>query len=878
MHRAFYDGRFRRTLFKTGRQVAKSTSLANFDILESAVIPHFKTMYVSPSKEKTVIFSTTRVAKVMRYSPHISKRFLTSDLSDRVLQKQFTNGSVMHFMYADEDPERLRSISSDRNCYDKDAYALTRRGWIPVSALQKIDRVADVNDEGIVEWNPPTDIFTKKYTGKMVTLTHRGFHLRVTGDHKLWLNYKVKHSKAYRQEDKYEFVPALEAAQSKRMGFKLTSRSGWKSVTCSLRKFEGTENKQRNCCEELYLPYRDFARLVGWYLSEGHTITRQYALNGPWKCPRPVLTQNISRGLDDILSTIKRCGLPFHINRSEDRECCQVVIASESLGRYFLPFGKSRDKYIPREFFESTELLEQVLQGIYLGDAMYHPGERWENGTLRTRSRRLAEDVQEAWLRLGRPAVIHTRMKAPNPEAEKEPMYEVCSYERDYLIFWKADFEKKERVRVEDTTGEEVSCFTVKHHRPIVKGNFKSLPCVGSNCYDEVQDILYDPVIIIGNETMANSSYGFETYAGTPKTMENTIQSLWEQSTQSEWVIRCDACGQQQYVDSVRSMGSEGIICLKCGEYLDSFRGQWMDFNRPKEMEYEPAFAMHGFHISQLIMPANLPKAVEKHGFSSSIVERAHERWTRILVKMNDPNYSQTLFKNEVLGVSDSLGERMITKEELEAICTQRVLYPIPNRAQMSGFKHIVGGVDWSGGGTDGVSRTVLWIWGFQQGTNKLVTLFYKIYPGANPVNSIEDIAMSCAAYNVSLVVGDAGGGAIANNLLQKRLGFHRVTQVQYGAPARALTFNGEDRYIANRTTLIDNYLMLLKNKQAEFGKVEDMAIAIDDILNEYEEVTSAGKKVWRHSPQKSDDCLHAGLFGWVAHKIVAGDLRFYQR
>ena len=512
MHRAFYDGRFRRTLFKTARQIGKSTSLANFNILECAVIPHFKTMYVSPQKEKTVIFSTTRVAKTMRYSPHISRRFLTADLSDRVLQKQFTNGSVMHFMYADEDPERLRSISSDRNCFD------------------------------------------------------------------------------------------------------------------------------------------------------------------------------------------------------------------------------------------------------------------------------------------------------------------------------------------------------------------------------EVQDILYDPVIIVGNETMANSPYGFETYAGTPKTMENTIQSLWELSTQSEWVMKCDACGQHQFVDSIRSIGKEGIICLKCGDYLDAFFGQWVDFNRPKELDYEPAFAMHGFHVPQLIMPANLPKACAKHHLPSAMIERAHERWTRIIVKMNDPNYSQSLFRNEVLGMSDSLGERMITKEELEALCTDRPLLLVPNRVHTSGFSHIVAGVDWSGGGMDGTSRTVLWIWGYRPGDAKLVTLLYKVYPGANPVNSIEEIARTCSAYNVALVVGDAGGGAIANNLLQTKLGFHRVTQVQYGAPAKALQFNGEDRYMANRTTLIDNYLMLLKNKKVEFGRVEDMAVAIEDILNEYEELTSSGKKVWRHSPQKSDDCLHAGLYGWIAFKITAGDLRFYQR
>ena len=82
---------------------------------------------------------------------------------------------------------------------------------------------------------------------------------------------------------------------------------------------------------------------------------------------------------------------------------------------------------------------------------------------------------------------------------------------------------------------------------------------------------------------------------------------------------------------------------------------------------------------------------------------------------------------------------------------------------------------------------------------------------------------------------------------------------------------------MSDRTTLIDNYFMLLKNKAVEFAPESQMKMAIEDILNEYEEVTQHGKKVWRHSPHKPDDCLHAGLFGWVAHKIAIGDTKFYQ-
>lgn len=508
MHRAFYDGRYRRILMKTARQVAKSTTLANFSIIECAVLPHFRTMFVSPSKEQTVRFSNARISKTMTYSPVIKDGFLHADLSYRMGHKQFRNGAEMYFTYACDDPDRLRGISSDRNLYD------------------------------------------------------------------------------------------------------------------------------------------------------------------------------------------------------------------------------------------------------------------------------------------------------------------------------------------------------------------------------EVQDILYDPVIIVGNECMSESNYGYETYAGTPKTMENTIQYLWDMSTQTEWVMKCEGCGCHQYIDDSRSIGKYGPICVKCGKYLNPFSGRWIDLSPPDPTRYpDPAQKLKGFHISQLIMPKNVPEAMKQRGGADH--ERALKRWYRILRKYEESPPS--LFRNEVLGVSDAIGTRMISLEELQELCVGVSLQEKPESGHFVNVTSTVAGVDWSGGGASGLSRTVLWVWGFRPKDQKLVTAFYRVYPGKNPVHAVEEIAKTCMDYNVQMVVGDAGEGAVANGLLRRYLEPHRVQQVQYGSYARALKWNGEDRYLGDRTTLIDNYFMLLKNKAVEFGPESQMRMAIEDILNEYEEVTTHGKKVWRHSPHKPDDCLHAGLFGWVAHKIAIGDTKFYQ-
>ena len=867
MLREIYDGRYRKLMLLAARQVTKSTTLCSMMTLEAILNNHFRSVYIGPSQKAARYFSISRVGKTLKFSPALRAKYSLPGLVDRVEHKELANGSEMLFLYAnesEEDADRLRGPSSDRNCYDKDAYVLTWHGWVPVSGLAPSDLVADVSDDGQVEWHKPTLIFSKKYTGPMVTLEHRGFHLRVTGDHKLWLNYRVKNSSKYHQEDTWVFEKALDAANTPRMGFKLTSKADWGDETPEYRIFEGTPTRENRKCEALNLPALPFARLVGWYLSEGCTrsFVNKKGERIQW---RPVITQKDTRGLKDILKTIEECDLPYYIGWNKKRDIAQVVILSEALGQYFRKLGKSFTKYIPREFFGSPALLEQILIGIYAGDAMYHTREKWDNGTLRTRSKKLAEDVQEAWLRLGRPAVIHTRMKAPNPEAKKLPMYEVCSYNRDYLIFWRADFKKKKRIKIKEVKNEEVFCFTVKNHRPIVKGNFKSSPCIGSQCFDEVQDMLYDPIIIVGNEMMAKSRYKYETYTGTPKSMENTIQFLWEQSTQTEWVMKCDGCGKYTYIDGEKFIGKGGPICIKCGHLLNPFDGQWVDMAPGKDFK--------GFHISQPNLPENVPYAMRNA--SNEMKALAAMNW-KILLKKYE-TFPISKFRNEILGVSDAIGARLISKEELEALCSSYHIQQVPHHTFFNGVSMILGGVDWSGGGTTGVSRTVLWLWGFVKETQKLRCMFYKVFPGTHPVETCQEIGKICNDYKVTLVVADAGEGHHANGELRKLLGAHRLMPLQYGSQAKALVYNGVDRYTGNRTTLIDNYLMLLKQGRAEFAAVEDMRVAITDILSEYEEVTITGNKVWRHSPQRPDDCLHAGLYGWLAWKITTSDLLFYQ-
>lgn len=379
---------------------------------------------------------------------------------------------------------------------------------------------------------------------------------------------------------------------------------------------------------------------------------------------------------------------------------------------------------------------------------------------------------------------------------------------------------------------------------------------------DEVQDIVYDAVIPVVKECMANSDYAMMMYCGTPKSMENTIEFLWQKSSQSEWIMKCEGCGSWSFVDSAKSIGRHGIVCLKCDKNLNPRAGQWYDMN--------PDAKMKGFHISQPILPKNVEIPI---------------RWERILEKLE--SYSETQFKNEVLGVSDDIGTRFISQSELMALCEDYYLdLPLPP-SLLQGIRAVVGGVDWAGNSEHALnSRTVCWVWGLTDDF-KLKTLYFRIFPKANSIEDVEEVARIFDICQCRYVIGDAGEGAVANSALRDRLGHHRVGQAQYGGGAgfsQLIRWNRQGtRYLVNRTAAIDSFMLQMKKQGIILANARQMAVPIQDILNVYQESTHSGqggaiRTIWKHAPNCPDDSLHAMIFGWLAMKVVQGELQFYDR
>lgn len=403
--------------------------------------------------------------------------------------------------------------------------------------------------------------------------------------------------------------------------------------------------------------------------------------------------------------------------------------------------------------------------------------------------------------------------------------------------------------------------------------------------YDEVQDIEYDTVIPVVRQVLANSNHKHEHFSGTPKTMENTIEQLWASSSQTVWAVRCTGCGQFTILDSARCLGLKGPICVnrRCGKYLNVRHGIWVDsVAYPKDYLGK---RIKGYHVSKLMLPANVPMSMANTPDAQRI---ALMRWRDILSE--HATFPETQFDNEVLGISNSTGARMFTQDELVQWCAERAV--ICDAHALPACDAIVAGVDWSGGGSMGKSRTVLWIWGVDRPAGspslRLHTRFFKVYPDEHPITGgiVEDILRLCQLFGVQLVLGDAGGGALANSYLQAGLGA-RAQQVQYekgetkqnGKPP--LYWNKEDRFMASRTTMIDHYFAQLKNGRIRLAQAEQMRdtaggySVFSDMLSLYEETTKTGYRVWRKSAGVPDDATHAQVFGWIAANIVMNNATF---
>ena len=219
------------------------------------------------------------------------------------------------------------------------------------------------------------------------------------------------------------------------------------------------------------------------------------------------------------------------------------------------------------------------------------------------------------------------------------------------------------------------------------------------NAFDEIQD--FDPEFIqIIQETMSHSPFKITQFTGTPKTKSNILEYLFMQGTQSEWAVKCYACGYWNIPsldqDLEKMIGPDhpdigprrpGTVCAKCSKPVYPMEhGRWASAEPQRKLEHE------SYHIPQIILPLHY---ADRTAWKDLLNKRDGRAMT-----------NEATFFNEVLGESYDKGTRLVTLTDLKkaAVLNPRTIKAA--LAQRSKYLDCILGVDWGGGGEKGDSYT----------------------------------------------------------------------------------------------------------------------------------------------------------------------------
>jgi len=280
-------------------------------------------------------------------------------------------------------------------------------------------------------------------------------------------------------------------------------------------------------------------------------------------------------------------------------------------------------------------------------------------------------------------------MPRPIREDEQGRVAEVLPY-----LQTTGDTSEQSEVRLEEVSIESIKYAGYRHVYDIetaLNHTFIANNIAISNCQDMDPNLI--PII---KETMSASKWRLSMYTGTPKTLDNTIEGLWQSSSQAEWCIPCMNCKKLNVphmgMDLEKMIGpnrddicddNPAVICAKCRLPINPRKGRWMHKFKERRFEFP------GYHIPQIVMPIH---------YSS------HKRWGELLAKQQGyGNYTIPQFYNEVLGESYDVGAKLLTKTDLENASVlpwaNEPLHGAEAVRRKEDYVIRVLGVDWGGGG-----------------------------------------------------------------------------------------------------------------------------------------------------------------------------------
>ena len=375
---------------------------------------------------------------------------------------------------------------------------------------------------------------------------------------------------------------------------------------------------------------------------------------------------------------------------------------------------------------------------------------------------------------------------------------------------------------------------------------------------DEIQDMNWDFLPLLQETLSGSPEWGTIRYSGTPKTLENTMERLWQQSSGAELAVRCMACNHWNIgcleEDLMRNIGPTTTVCSKCGKIIYPRTAVYVH-RHPHRRAMFP-----GYHVSQPYHPFFFDNP---------------RKWRRLLTNLR--NYPFAKFCNECLGESQDMASRLVTSSDIKKACRSYDMSWELACRRVRDYRMVVLSIDWGGGGLESASYTVPVVLGQPPGRDYLDLLYVTRFNKSSTVmQECRFIMELFKKLNPTFVCHDFTGAGHVREALLIQLGMPkgRIMPFTYVGPNTrppiywkpASVAGTRECFEIDKARSLIIMCTMLKAGKIRFPRYEQVAPYANDLLalveDRQEDRPGADRTLINKVAGASDDFAHAVNFG----------------
>ena len=386
-------------------------------------------------------------------------------------------------------PGDIGPFTGEMGCYDDKTEVLTGTGWKFFKDISKKDQLCTLNPlNNVIEFNRPQKVVIFKHHKELISIQNRTIDIQVTPDHNMYVcsqndfrakNYNFKFVSAKNME--YQSV-------IKRTGTWNGSEERYFILPRSEKKHYEGRKVVSHLVPEKRILMDDWLAFLGIWISDG-------SFSGYQIC----VCQKTGEKSKKIKAMIRR--LPFEFKENKNI----FYMYDKQLVDYLRAFGKASEKYVP-DFVKnlSKRQIEIFLHWYCLGDGTIMQA---KNRIFYTCSKKLADDVQELLLKIGRLGIIKQRKRRGRVwiqnhyTSSNRIQYEI--HERIKKINSWIDRRDIKRIKYNGL----VYCASVKNHIMYVRRNGKPYWCGNTLMYWSNSNTVFRLTLEKAKEEIKKSGY-----------------------------------------------------------------------------------------------------------------------------------------------------------------------------------------------------------------------------------------------------------------------------------------------------------------------------------------------------------------------------------